>query len=360
LGLSLRNISYLYPLEKNIKVLDLAKYTKELSNHLSSANNILLICHVNPDGDAIGSQLALYHYLKSIGKNAEMLSPNFLQEFLKWMEGVEKINIFIKERKACRNIIDKADLIIMLDFNQPGRLGEAEDIVMRSGAKKIIIDHHLNSGSFGDLVISDTTKCSTSELIHEIICIMNGGIFSSNAYCNAIYVGIVTDTGNFEHGSYTGNTFRIIADLLDTGLERDKIFNLVFNNFSADRMRLQGFSISERMVVLPEYRTAYISLSKSDLAKYNYQKGDTEGFVNMPLSISGVDFSALFIEKDGFVKLSFRSKGSFSVNEFAEVHFSGGGHLNAAGGEYFDTLENTLNHFLKVLEKDSWKITGKS
>lgn len=337
-------------------MLDLAKYTKELSNQLLSANNILLICHVNPDGDAIGSQLALYHYLMSIGKKTEMLSPNYLQEFLKWMDGIDKINIFIKDRKACRNIIKQADLIIMLDFNQPGRLGEAEDLVMRSEAKKIIIDHHLNSGSFGDLLIADPSKCSTSELIHEIICELNGGIFLNNAYARSIYVGIVTDTGNFEHGSYSGKTFRIVADLLDSGLEKDKIFNLVFNNFSAGRMRLQGFALNERMVVLPEYRTAYISLSKNDLARYNYQKGDTEGFVNMPLSISGIDFSALFIEKDGFVKLSFRSKGSFSVNDFAESHFSGGGHLNAAGGEYYDSLENTLNHFLKVLEKDAWKI----
>jgi phosphoesterase RecJ-like protein len=314
---------------------------------------------MNPDGDAIGSQLALYQYLKSIGKRSVLLSPNYLQEFLKWMDGVEDINIFIKDRKGCKSLIESADLMIMLDFNQSSRLGEAEELVKRSKAKKIIIDHHLNSGSFGDLLIADTSKCSTSELIHEIVTELNHGIFLNEAYASSIYVGIVTDTGNFEHGSYTGRTFRIIADLLETGLEKDKIFNLVFNNFSADRMRLQGFSLNERMVVLPQYRTAYIHLSKDDLARYNYKKGDTEGFVNLPLSISSIDFSALFIEKDGFVKLSFRSKGSFSVNEFAEKHFSGGGHLNAAGGEYYDTLENTLNHFLEVLEKDAWKIVNR-
>jgi phosphoesterase RecJ-like protein len=341
-------------------VLDISKYTKELSKLLSQADNILLVCHINPDGDAIGSQLALYHYLKANGKNPSMISPNFLQEFLRWMDGVNEINIFIKDRKICKDLIYKSDLIIMVDFNQSNRLGEAEEFILKSKAKKVIIDHHLNSKSFADLLICDSTKCSTSELLNGIICEINNGNFLNKAYSEAIYVGIITDTGNFEHGSYTGNTFRIIADLLDSGIEKDRIFNLVFNNFSADRLRLQGFSLNQRMVVLPEYCTAYIFLTKDDLSKFNYKKGDTEGFVNLPLSINGIGFSALFIEKDGFIKISFRSKGSFSVNEFAERHFAGGGHLNAAGGEYYDSLENTLKHFLEVLKEDAWKILNRS
>ena len=341
-------------------MLDLFKYTKELSKHLSRADNILLVCHVNPDGDAVGSQLALYHYLVSKGKNPAMISPNYLQEFLKWMEGVDKINIFIRDRKICKDLIYKADLIILLDFNQSNRLGEAEELILKSKATKIIIDHHLNSKSFADLLISDHTKCSTSELLYDLISEINGGRFLNKAYSEAIYVGIITDTGNFEHGSYSGNTFRVIADLLDSGIDKDRIFNLVFNNFSAERMRLQGFSLNERMVVLPEYDTAYICLTKDDLSRFNYQKGDTEGFVNLPLSIKGVSFSALFIEKDGFLKLSFRSKGSFSVNDFAGKYFAGGGHLNAAGGEYYDSLENTLKLFLEVLKNESPKILIRS
>jgi phosphoesterase RecJ-like protein len=337
-------------------MLDLAKYTKELSNHLSASSNILLICHINPDGDAIGSQLALYQYLTSRGKNVEMLSPNYLQEFLKWMDGVGKINIFIRDRKAGRALIKKADLIIMLDFNQSNRLGEAEADVLASGAKKIVIDHHLNYKPFADLLISDTTRCSTAELLHVIITDLNNGFFRNRQYAESIYVGIVTDTGNFEHGSFTSETFRIISDLLAEGVEKDRVFNLVFNNFTAERMRLQGYALNERMVVLPEKRTAYISLSKKDLEKYNYRKGDSEGFVNMPLSISGIDFSAFFVEKDGFVKLSFRSKGGFAVNEFAAKYFLGGGHRNAAGGENYDTLENTLSYFLEALEKESVNI----
>jgi bifunctional oligoribonuclease and PAP phosphatase NrnA len=339
-------------------VLDLAKYTKELSNHLNEADNILIVCHVNPDGDAIGSLLALYHYLTTCGKKAEMISPNYLQDFIKWMDGVEKINIYIKDRAHCKSIIEKSNLVIMVDFNQTGRLGEAEDAVVKSTAKKIIIDHHLNSADFSDLLISDPSKCSTSELLHLLITGINNGPFLNKPYAEAIYVGIVTDTGNFDHGSYNGTTFRTVADLLDAGIEKERIFNLVFNNFSADRMRLQGLALNERMVVMPELGAAYIYLSKEDLKKYNYRKGDTEGFVNMPLSISGINFSAFFVEKEGFIKLSFRSKGKFSVSEFAEKYFKGGGHRNASGGDHYDTLENTLAYFMKILKDEAEKINN--
>jgi phosphoesterase RecJ-like protein len=330
---------------------ELFKYTKELTKHFTSAENILLICHINPDGDAIGAQLALYHYLKSIGKRAEMIVPNHLQEFLKWMDGAELINVFIRHRDRCKELIDKADLIVMLDFNQSNRLGEAEKLVISSSAKKIVIDHHLNPDQFSDLLISDPAMCSTSELIYQLVTEINGRPFINKPYSEALYVGIITDTGNFEHGNYSGNTFRIVADLLETGIEKGKVLNLIYNNFSTDRMRLMGYALNEKMVTIPEYQTAYISLSKNELASYNYVKGDTEGFVNMPLSINGIVFSVLFVEKDGFVKLSFRSKGTFPVNEFASRFFYGGGHLNASGGEYPDTLENTINYFLKVLKE---------
>jgi len=336
-------------------VIDLSKYTKELSNLFSSAENILIMCHINPDGDSVGAQLALYHYFKANGKNVSLLAPNNLQEFLKWMDGAGQIEVFIKDRKKGRMMIEGADLIIMLDFNQSGRLGEAEDYVVASKTKKVVIDHHLNPENFADLIISDPTKCSTSELVHEVICEINGAKFINRSYAEALYVGIITDTGNFEHGSYSSRTFRIVADLLDTGIEKEKIINLIYNNFSSDRIRLQGFALNQRMVVMPEYKTAYIYLSKNDLKEYNHVKGDTEGFVNMPLSIKGINFSALFIEKDNFIKLSFRSKGQFPSNEFASLYFSGGGHLNASGGEFSDTLDNTITYFIKVLKENVWR-----
>jgi phosphoesterase RecJ-like protein len=331
-------------------VAELSKYTKELTKLFSTKEHILLICHINPDGDAIGSQLALYHYFRSKGKNAGMISPNNLQEFLKWMDGTEEINVFIRHREKCRRLIEEADLIIMLDFNQPDRLGEAEDLVAASQAVRVVIDHHLDPHDFADLMITDPAKCSTSELVHYLITEINGERFMNKSYAEALYVGIITDTGNFEHGSYSGSTFRIVADLIENGVEKEKIHDLVYNNFSVERMRLQGFALNQRMVVIPEYKTAYIYLTKKDLAEYNYVKGDSEGFVNMPLSIKDIVFTALFIEKDGFIKLSFRSKGSFPSNKFAARYFSGGGHMNASGGEYPDTLSNTIAYFLEVLK----------
>ena len=335
-------------------VVNLFKYTKQLSKLFVECNNIILIGHINPDGDAIGSQIALYQYLKSKGKSVEMLTPNYLQEFLKWMEGSELIRVFIKEKNKCINLISRADLIVMLDFNQSNRMGEAEEHVIKSRAKKVLIDHHLNPAEIADLTISEPSLCSTSELLHRLISELNGSTYIDRVYAEALYTGIITDTGNFEHGSYTPDTMRIVADLLETGLDKARILDLIYNNFSADRMRLMGFALNQRMIVLPELKSAYIYLSKSDLKEYSHVKGDTEGFVNMPLSIKGIVFSTLFIEKDGFIKLSFRSKGNFPSNEIASRYFYGGGHKNASGGEYPDTLDNTIQFFLNVLKENSW------
>jgi len=285
-----------------------------------------------------------------------MLTPNYLQEFLKWMTGSDQINVFIKDRKLGRKLISAADLIVFLDFNHSNRLGEAEASVLASKAKKLLIDHHLDPENFADLNISDTQCCSTSELVCQLVTCLNGGLpFRCRPYSEALYVGIITDTGNFEHGNYTPDTMRIVADLLESGLEKDKILNLIYNNFSSDRMRLQGFALNTRMVVMPESRTAYIYLSREDLKQYNHVKGDTEGFVNLPLSIKGIDFTAMFIEKDGFIKLSFRSKGKFPSNEFASNYFSGGGHRNASGGEFKGTLEESIRYFLDALKENTWR-----
>ena len=340
-------------------MIDLNKYTTELSKLFSLSENILLICHINPDGDAIGSQIALHHYLRSKGRNVSMMAPNNIQEFLKWMDEFCLINIFINDRRNCRKLIKEADLIIMLDFNQQSRLGEAEKDIISSKARKIIIDHHLNPGDFTDLVITDASKCSTAELVNEIVTGIEGKPIVDKTYAEAVYVGIVTDTGNFEHGPYTGHTLRVVADFLDAGLEKNKILNLIYNNFTSERMRLQGFALNERMVVIPEYKAAYIYLSKQDLDNFSHSKGDTEGFVNLPLSIKGIEFSVLFVEKDKFVKISFRSKGDFPSNLFASKYFNGGGHLNAAGGEYPATLQQTIDYFLKVLKENNFRDEGK-
>ena len=330
---------------------DLGKYIKKLEESLSESDNILLVCHVNPDGDAVGSMLALYHYLTDRGKSVNMLSPNYLQEFLTWMQGTEHINIFLRNRKKARKIIEAANTIIFLDFNQRSRMGEAERFLMMSDAYKIIIDHHVDPQDFADMVISEPLFCSTAELIHYLVSAINGADFSSPAYNEAVYVGIITDTGNFEHGTYTGDTMRIVAGLLDSGVDKERVFDKVYNNFSVSRMRLQGLALHSRLTILEGYPVAYIWLTKKDLEQFGYAKGDTEGFVNMPLSVRGINVSALFVEKDGFIKVSLRSKGAFSVNDFAVRYFNGGGHANAAGGEFYEPLDKACHYFEKCIRE---------
>ena len=332
-------------------MIDLGKYIKKLEESIASSDNILLVCHVNPDGDAIGSMLALYQFLSSRGKSVEMLSPNYLQDFLLWMQDADRINVFLRNRKKARRIIEAANLIIFLDFNQKSRMGEAERFLMMSGAFKILIDHHVDPQDFADMVISEPALCSTAELIHRLVISMNGASFSSPAYDEAVYVGIITDTGNFEHGTYTGDTMRIIAGLIDAGVDKGKVFDNVYNNFTVNRMRLQGLALHSRLTVIEGYPVAYIWLTKKDLELFGYSKGDTEGFVNMPLSVRGISVSALFVEKDGFIKVSLRSKGSFSVNDFAVKYFNGGGHVNAAGGEFYEPLDKTCIYFEKSIRE---------
>ena len=335
--------------------MDISSHIKNFSGLIGRSHKIVLICHINPDGDAIGSMLALYRYLVRKGKKVEMISPNYLQDFLLWMEGAGQIEIFIKRRRRCVQLINESDLIIMLDFNQSDRLGEAEKHVVNSKATKVVIDHHLDPSSFSDYLISDASRCATAELVYDLVSGMEGKPFTDILFCEAIYVGIITDTGSFGFGSYNGHTLRIVAQLLDNGVDKEKVRVMVFNNFSADRMRLMGFALDQRMVILEEFDTAYIYLSKEDLLKYNHVKGDTEGFVNLPLEINNISFSVLFMEKSDLIKLSFRSKGDFPVNEFASKYYGGGGHKNAAGGEVKGDMTEAITGFLSFVEEDNPK-----
>lgn len=333
--------------------MDILIHSNKLSKLFSEAEKIVLICHINPDGDAIGSMLALYYYLLSKGKNVEMVSPNYMQDFLLWMEGTDKINVFLRRRKKCKKQVEEADLIVMVDFNQTDRLGEIEGEVMRSKAYKVVIDHHVNPSQWADYLISLPSRCATAEIIHDLVTTMEGKAFDNISYVEAVYVGIITDTGSFDFGSYDGHTLRVVAELLDYGVDKEKIRLKIYNNFSSDRMRLMGFALDQRMVIFKEYSTAYIFLSNDDLQKYNHIKGDTEGFVNLPLEIKDIEFSVLFMEKTDLIKLSFRSKNNFPVNEFAEKYFGGGGHKNAAGGEFKGSLSNAIETFTKIVAIDN-------
>ena len=328
---------------------EFGKYTKELKKLIEEADHILIICHINPDGDAIGAMLAMRRWIISQGKDARMISPNALQKFLLWMKDVEKVVDFHHNPVEGTNLINGADLIIMVDFNTPSRMGKAEQLVASSGAKKVMIDHHPDPGKFADLIISDVSRSSTSELVYFLVNGMEGTEFSDSDFITAVYVGIITDTGNFEHGYYTGDTMRTVGHLLDMGVDKELIHDHIFSNFSADRIRLKGFALHSRMVVHPDLHTAYIWLTKEDLDRFRHVKGDTEGFANVLLTMQGIVLSVLFVERTGFVKMSLRSKGSFNANELSRKCFNGGGHRNAAGGEMKGTIHEVVNHFENTL-----------
>lgn len=328
---------------------DFGKYTKELKKLIDGAEHILLICHINPDGDAAGAMLAMRRWIISRGKEAGMISPNALQKFLLWMNGADKIVDFHHNIAEGTVLINEADLIIMVDFNASSRLGKAEELVLASGATKVMIDHHPDPSAIADLVISDVSRSSTSELVYFLVNGMEGSEFNDSDFITAVYVGIITDTGNFEHGYYTGDTMRTVGHLLDMGVNKETVYNHIFSNFSPDRIRLKGFALHSRMVVHPELHTAYIWLTKEDLDRFHHVKGDTEGFANVLLTMNGIVLSVLFIERTGFVKMSLRSKGSFNANELSRKCFNGGGHRNAAGGEMKGTIHEVVNHFENTL-----------
>ncbi len=328
---------------------EFGKYTKELKKLIDDAGHILLICHINPDGDAIGAMLALRRWIISQGKDASMISPNALQKFLLWMNDVEKVVDFHHYPAEGTKLISNADLIIMVDFNTPSRMGKAEQLVVSSGAKKVMIDHHPDPSVITDLIVSDVSRSSTSELVYFLVNGMEGSEFNDRDFITAVYVGIITDTGNFEHGYYTGDTMRTVGHLLDMGVDKEKIYDHIFSNFSPDRIRLKGFALHSRMVVHPDLHTAYIWLTREDLDRFHHVKGDTEGFANVLLTMNGIVLSVLFVERSGFVKMSLRSKGSFNANELSRKCFNGGGHRNAAGGEMKGTIHEVVNHFENTL-----------
>lgn len=328
---------------------DFGKYTKELKKLIDEANHILLICHINPDGDAIGALLAMRRWILSQGKNAAMISPNALQKFLLWMNDVDRVVDFHHNMEAGTKLITEADLIIMVDFNSTSRMGKAEQLILASKAKKVMIDHHPDPGNFTDLKITDISRSSTSELIYFVVNAMEGSEFDDSDFITAVYVGIITDTGNFEHGYYTGDTMRTVGHLLDKGVDKEKIHDHIFSNFSPDRIRLKGFALHSRMVVHPDLHTGYIWLTKEDLERFNHVKGDTEGFANVLLTMKGIVLSVLFVERTGFVKMSLRSKGSFNANVLSRQCFNGGGHRNAAGGEMKGTIHDVVQHFEDTL-----------
>ncbi|WP_405415948.1 bifunctional oligoribonuclease/PAP phosphatase NrnA [Maribacter sp. Asnod1-A12] len=326
------------------------EHLNELKKLLSSTKKIAIIPHKNPDGDAIGSTLALWHYLVNTGHTASIVAPNDYPKFLKWMLGSDKILNFEKENSQSKACINNADIIFTLDFNHLGRVGQMSDILESAKATFVMVDHHQEPSDYAKIMYSDVKMSSTCEMVYVLINQLGNENSITPEMANCIYTGIMTDTGSFKFAATTSNTHRVIADLMDKGAEGTEIHHRIYDTNSPSRLHLLGCAL-KNMVILEEFSTAYITLSQDELDTFNYQKGDTEGFVNYGLTLDGIKFAVIFIEnrEEGIYKISFRSVGEFSVNDFARQHFSGGGHTNAAGGKSDDTLEETITKFTSLL-----------
>ena len=320
----------------------------EFVRKIRQSENIVIVPHVNPDGDAIGSVLALYIAIRKVNSSVRIVSPGDYPNFLKFLPESNVIEIY---RKKSENLLKNADLLIAADFNELGRMGELADYFDKSSAFKILIDHHPMPTDFTDIVFSDINVSSTAELVYNILKNSELADFIDKECAVCLYAGIMTDTGSFNFNSSRPDTFRVVAELLEKGVDKDDVFAKVYDSFSINRMRFLGHTLLNRMTYLPEYRTAFVAISAQDRKDYKEQIGDTENFVNYPLSIEGVVFSAIFIERENFIKISFRSKGDFSAGDFAAKHFNGGGHNNASGGESKSSLKETTDKFLKILEE---------
>jgi phosphoesterase RecJ-like protein len=322
-----------------------------LKELLDKSQNILITTHHNADGDAIGSTIGLGLVLKKAGKKVNIVTPNEYPHFLKWMQGSDMITVFKGSEEKVKKMADEAEVVFCVDYNEPSRLKYAADTIFNSKATVVMIDHHPEPFDFADICISETDLGSAAELVFHVVTHLGLESLVDKDVASALYVGIMTDTGCFSFSCSYPGVFEVVAQLIKHGIPKDEIHARIYDNYSDTRIRLMGFCLNEKMVILPEYSTAYISLTQNELDRFHHVPGDTEGFVNLPFSIKGIKLTAFFMEKKDHVKISFRSRGSFSVTELAKMNFRGGGHMNAAGAEWDLPLERTIQRFLDVLPK---------
>ncbi|MBT8312606.1 MAG: bifunctional oligoribonuclease/PAP phosphatase NrnA [Flavobacteriaceae bacterium] len=318
---------------------------------LSKPQKIVIVPHKNPDGDAIGSSLGLCHYLRLKGHEAVVIVPNDFPKFLKWMPGTDGILNYEWEQSGSLTIMEAASVVFTLDFNDLSRTGQMANALQKLTAPMVMIDHHQAPQDYAAIMYSDISMSSTSEMVYNFIEALGDRELITPAIANCLYAGILTDTGSFKFASTTSRTHRVVAELIDKGAKNTEIHNKIFDTNTPQRLRLLGCALNN-MVILPEYHTAYITLSQDELDSHDFRKGDTEGFVNYGLTLENIFFAAIFIENrdEGIIKISFRSEGDFSVNTFARDHFQGGGHKNAAGGRSERSLEETALYFKGLLE----------
>lgn len=322
----------------------------ELKSLLSTPQKIVITTHHKPDGDAMGSSLGLYAYLIQKGHHVQVITPTDYPPFLHWMPNNGEVLIFTENQEQAKKYVDEAAIIFCLDFNTLSRINELGELVRQSGAKKIMIDHHLEPEDFDDYRHWDINACAAAQLVYDfIVNQLNDASFINKDVATCLYTGIMTDSGSFRFASANSTVYRIAADLIDLGAEHDKIHQLVYDNSSENRLRFLGYCLSNKLEVLREFNTAMIWVTKEELAKFDSGTGDTEGIVNYALSINGVKLAGIFIERGNMVKLSLRSTSDFPANEICKKYFNGGGHRNAAGGASEKPLNEVISEFKSIL-----------
>lgn len=322
----------------------------EIQNLITEKKNIVIITHYNPDGDAIGSSLGLKHFLANQVGEAEIIVPNDFPKFLKWMPDAKKITITEYKKKKAFELVQSAEIIFCLDFNTLTRIGVLGEWIEKSNATKILIDHHQQPDAF-DFVYSDTSVPATSQMIYHFIEALEQENLVDEKVAQCLYTGIMTDTGGFRYRSTSATTHRIVANLIDKGANPAEISSNTWDNNTLSRLKLMSLVLG-RIELTKDNSVAILWLKRTELQEFGFEKGDTDGFVNYGLSLFGVKVSALFMEDlyEDFIKISFRSKNDTDVNQFARQYFNGGGHINAAGGKYFKSIEETIKDFKDKIE----------
>ncbi len=324
-----------------------------LKELLDKSNNIILTCHVSPDGDAMGAVLAFSHYLWRQGKNAVPVVPNIFPDFLKWMPGAERVRVYDKHEDEVGPLLAAADLFVCLDFNTPDRLLGMQKPLTESAAPKIMVDHHPFPAAFCQWVLSLPDMSSTCELLYRVLVQLDGLERMSYEEAVCLYTGMMTDTGCFSYNSNRSEIYHIVGHLLTKGIDKDKIYRNVFFNYSGDRFRLLGYMLYVKLEMYPEYCATLMTLMRKEQKLFAHKKGDTEGFVNMPLQIRGMKLS-VFLREDterDCIRVSMRSVDDFPCNRMAAEFFNGGGHLNAAGGELVCTMDEAVETVRAALKK---------
>jgi bifunctional oligoribonuclease and PAP phosphatase NrnA len=323
----------------------------QIKSTLLAAKNIVITSHQSPDGDAVGSSLAMYNFLKAIGKESTVILPDAFPVYFQWMNGADKVLFYDRQKETCDTLLANADFIFCLDYNNSKRVGLVQQALDNAKGFKMMIDHHPNPSECCDAVFSDTSFCSTAQMVYEFITHLGYETTIDALTGECIYCGIMTDTGSFRFASVTARTHEVVSRLKNVGVVHYRIHERVYDQNSLDRIRLQGFVLNNQLEHLPELKTTIVYLNLKDNSTFNIQPGDTEGLVNIALSIKGTEVAAFFREDKDKIKISFRSKGVIEVNKLSEKYFDGGGHKNAAGGQSKQSVQEAIELYKNVLHE---------